>query len=146
MGQSIEDRAANGDGSEQDELFPAGSVDGDGVTLAKLRKPGQSVEATVSLSSAEVPSGGGLVDPEREGRLLVTYEPGKVEEVPVREEGRVVSWKERQHLRVVHVERVARGGDHIEASFVELLDGDPKTAGKLLDRLQKRAKAALAPA
>jgi hypothetical protein len=146
MGESISERAANG-GDEQDELFPLGSIEGGTKTLKTLIPAGSEVRSTVSMKSAEVPASGGIFDPGFEGKLLVTVVLGKVETVPLREEGRVVRWKVRQVVEAVHVERVQAGGaGAIEASFGDLLAEDAKAAGKLLDKLKARAGNALATA
>jgi hypothetical protein len=86
--RSIEGRAANGEGDDAPELFPLGSLEGDGVTLKTIVKPSEKVETTVAMMSAEVPSSGGLLDPRREGMLLVTYELAQAPLVPKREGGR----------------------------------------------------------
>lgn len=149
---SITGRAANGEGDEPEiELFPQGSVQGDGKSLKSLIKPGHSVQPTVSLMSAEVPiSTGGLLDPEREGMLLVTYELAKLEPVPVREGDRgdrkIVGWKIRQQLRPVYIEPVQGEAGTIEAAFAALADASPKDAGALLDRLHTRMSDVLATA
>jgi hypothetical protein len=146
-GESIADRAENGEGDgDDDELFPLGNVEGGPKTLKNLIRAGATVKSTISLASAEVPAGEGIFDPEAEGRLLVTFALGKVEVVPLKAEGKVQSYKVRQTLTPVYVERVSADGGDIEASFEALLDGDPKAAGKLLDKLQSRATKALAPA
>lgn len=139
-----------GDDGFTEELFPLGSIEGDSKTLKNLVKPGQKVEQTVSLMSAEVPiSGGGLLDPEREGLLLVTYEAAGYTQVPVREGDRTVgktvkSWKYRTQLRPIYVERVEGNAGDIEANFVLLSDADEAEAGALLDRLQARLREKLA--
>jgi hypothetical protein len=149
MGDSISERAANGDGDgdEADELFPMGNVEGGPKTLKTLIKPGAKVKSTISLASAEVPAGDGIFDPEGEGVLLVTFALGKVEEIPLRAEGQLQSWKVRQTLHPVYVERVgAAKGSEVEAAFAALLRDDPAAAGKTLDAMQKRAGKALATA
>lgn len=150
---SIEARAASGEHEEGDEpqgeMFPLGSIEGDAKTLKTLVKPGQKTEQTVSLMSAEVPiSGGGLLDPEREGMLLVTYEPAGYTEVPVREGDRasgkrVKGWKFRTQLRPIYVERVEGEAGVLEANFAALAEGDARAAGALLDRMRARLTDAL---
>lgn len=152
-GGSISERAANGEGAEPDEeqpeLFPQGSIEGDAKTLKTLIKAGLPVEQTVAMGSAEVPiSSGGLIDPEKEGMLLVTYEAAGYKPVPVREgerhEGkRVKGWKIRTYLRPIHVERVNGEAGAIEANFAALLDADEAEAGALLDRLSARTSSKL---
>lgn len=106
---SIEGRAANGEHEQEpaEELFPLGSLPGDQKTLKTVFKSGLPVEVTVSLRAAEVPVRDGLVDFEKAGRVLVAYEPHKVEVVAQREEGKLVGYKVRQVLRPSHVEQVA---------------------------------------
>lgn len=142
---SIEGRAANGEnggGEFEPELFPTGSIDGDAKTIKTLIRAGMPVKTTASLMSAEVPTRGGLLDPERNGHLLVAFEVAKYEPIVEREgepgAKKVVGWKIRQHLRPVYVETIDGGAGEIEASFAALLDGDPKGAAALVDRLQGR--------
>lgn len=99
-GNSIADRAE----AEPPAPEPP-PVEGDQqLTLAGLGPRSMAVEVTVSLMSAEVP-GSGLLDPDREGQLIVAFAPAKYEYVPVRDGGRIVRWKLRQSLRPVHVMR-----------------------------------------
>lgn len=145
MGDSIEQRAANGD-DEDPELFPLGQVTGGEKTLKNLIPPSASVKSTVSLASAEVPGAKGIFDPEKEGRLLVSFALGKVETLPLREEGKVVGWKVRQTLIPTFVERVDADGAMIEGAFETMLAHDEKAAAKLLDKLRERAGKALVTA
>ena len=132
---------------EQEEMFEKGSLEGDGITLKTLVRANKPQHLTVSIKKAEVPSGAGLADPEKVRTLLVTCEPGKVESVPIREDGKVREWKHRQTYTPIFVEGAQRGeAGRIEASFGTLLKEDPKAAGKLLDRLQERARGELTPA
>jgi hypothetical protein len=148
--ESIRDRAARGEHEgeseqAQDELFPMGTVDGDGRSLKTIMKANAPTRSTVSISSAEIPSGGGLFDPERERTLLVTIEPGKVELVPVHKDGKVSEWKQRQTLRPTFIESASSyGAAQIEAMFTALLADDPRDAGKLLDKLKDRVESELA--
>lgn len=103
--RSISDRAQNGE-DEQEELFPLGSLEGDKKTLAQIIRKGLPIETTVSLRSAEVPLRGGLPDPEKLHRVLITSEVAKLEPVPIREDGKIVSWKVRVVLRPTYVEAV----------------------------------------
>jgi hypothetical protein len=98
------------------------------------------------LASAEVPGSKGLFDPEKEGKLLVSFALGRVETVPLREEGKVKSWKVRQVVHPTFVQRVDADTDEVEARFELLLDGDPRAAGALLDKLKARAERVLATA
>lgn len=72
------------------------------LSLAGLGNKKMPIEAEVSLMSAAVPASG-LLDPDKEGRLIVSYVPVKYEYVPVRENGEVKRWKLRQHLRPTYV-------------------------------------------
>lgn len=142
---SIGGRAANDEGAEPEpELFPDGFVEGDeGVTHKTLIRPGLPIELKVSLTRAEIPSRGkSLFTPGREAKVLVTVEPGVVHEAPVMEGDRpnrkVTGWKLTQDLRSVYAERVTGDSANIEAEFALLMDGDPRKAGELLDKLSAR--------
>lgn len=140
------DRAAAGEHEQVDdlELFPTGTLDGDGPTPQTLVKKGMPVELTVSLMKAEVPNRGGLIDPDQVGRALVTYLPAKVDEVPVRgDDDKVKSWKIRQNLRVTYVEAASDTAGLIVKLFDELQATSPSEAGALLDRLQAAARSSL---
>lgn len=149
--QSIREMAeADSGAADAAELFPLGSLEGDETTLGGLVQPGQPVEVTVSMGTAEVPSPrGGLLSPHKEHLLLVTCEHAGYTEVPKREGDRVngktvVGWKTRQSLRPIYVERVAGEAGTIEAAFVDLLKADEQQAAALLDRMRERADRALA--
>lgn len=146
MGDSIAARAEQGEHETDDaQLFPMGSMEGDKVTLSKIVKPGEKVSVEVSLRAASVPvAGGGLIDPRRDRKLLVTVEPGGPIMVPQRDEGKIASWTARQILRPIYVEAVQGGtaGD-LEGLFAELLDADPTAASKALDSMQAKAVAVL---
>jgi hypothetical protein len=148
MAESIGERAARGEHEagepEQEQLFPMGTVEGDGRNLKTLIRPNAPIRSTVSMRKAEVPSAGGLFDPDRERMLLVTVEPSKIEHVPIRDGGRVKEWKQRQTLRPVYIEgTTSYGAAQIEAMFTALLADDPRDAGKLLDKLRGRVEAEL---
>jgi hypothetical protein len=146
--ESIAGRAANGEGgdAEQDAatLFPMGQFEGDGVTLGKLVKPGQKVETTVALSKAEIPSSGGLIDPNKAGRVLISYLPGKVEEVPHREsdDDRITRWTFRQHLRATYAQPANDEVDVIRSEFAALVELDQVRALSLAKELADVAKQA----
>jgi hypothetical protein len=90
-------------GVEEEDDGQLGFVVGDEpLKLSKLIKSGIPVESEVSLMSAAVPTDG-LLDPTKEGVLLVSYSPSKYECVPVRENGRVTRWKIRQQVRPTDV-------------------------------------------
>jgi hypothetical protein len=149
--RSISDRAANGDSETVEELFPVGAVDGDGVSLKQLVKPGHKVETTAALSRAEVPLRNGLPDPSRRLRMLVTGIPGKVHSLPLREDDgkpeAVTGWKLAQDVRVDHVENVPlTERELILNRFAAIVDESPSAAGGLLDDLQKVLAETLATA
>jgi hypothetical protein len=143
-GRSIEERAGDGDG--QMEAFPMGAVDGDAkVTLRTLIRGGEPVSFTVSMRSAEVPLRGGLVDPRKTVRLLVTCEAfdGGLP-VPQREDGKVVSWKVRQSLRPTYVEPVGpTDGDLLVHYHRELLASSPSEAAVVAERIAAQTAEAL---
>jgi hypothetical protein len=150
-GRSIGERAANGEHDEpmtEAELFPMGSLEGDEVTPQSIIKRGAPVEVTVSLSKAEVPlRGSGLLDPNRSGRVLVSFIPGVLEEVPKREDAgdpnKVTGWKIRQNLRAVYVRPATNDADLIRAAFDSLMADDAAGAGALLDALREQLSSAL---
>lgn len=139
--RSISERAQNGDGvAPEEELFPMGTLEGEGPTAQTIIKKGAATEVTVSLSKAEVPNpGGGLFDPNQYGRALVTFLPGPHHPLPVRNDkadpAKVTGWKIRQDLRVVHVAGADNAAGLIETEFEALLSDDAAAAGALLDRL-----------
>lgn len=144
--RSIAERSEDGDG--QLEAFPMGSVEGDAkVSLRTLIKSGETVENTASMRAAEVPLRGGLVDPRKAGRALVTYEVAKVEVVASREDGQIAGWKQRTTLRPTYVEPVgATDGDLIVHYFTELMSASPSEGGAVADRIARLAQEALASA
>jgi hypothetical protein len=131
---SVAERAANGGGlgEEQGEMFPLGTLDGDPKrTLASLIRKGVPLEYTASLMSAEVPLQGGLLDVESSGQVLVTWEPAKVEIVPVRKKdgsGKLDRAKVRQKLRPTYVQ--AGEGVYTREQVLEILNkvGVPESA------------------
>lgn len=145
---SISERAENGEGADadSDELFPLGEIEGGAKTIKNFIRQGADVKSTVSLAAAEVAAKSGLFDPEVEGKLIVTFEPGAVQIIPLKAEGKVQSYKVRQTLKPAFIERVDASTADIEASFELLLDGDASEAGKLLDKLKRRAQKVLATA
>jgi hypothetical protein len=103
--QSDRLRAASDDDPESDEeLFPHGSLDGDGISLKGLIKPGLPVEYTKSLLKGEVPGRKGLTNPEGERRAIVTHELAEVVIVIKREDGKITGYKIREKLRPTYVE------------------------------------------
>lgn len=141
---SIKDRAANGeheDGDPDVELFPQGGVEGDGVTLGKLVKPGKTNTTSVKVKATKVPSRGkGLGDPEKVRTLLVTTNPGKVVVTPHMRDGVVDHYTTDQIFEPTYIEAVQSGdAGRLEAAFAELLKRQPKEAAKALDAMQARA-------
>lgn len=144
-----EERAENGEHLEEGaELFPLGSLEGDTLTAQSYIPRKMPTQVTASLMSAEVPNRGGLLKPDHYGRLLVTYLPGKKEDVPLREErgnpAKVTGYKLRQHLRVTYVEDANDVPALIAQEFEGLLAVDATTAAQLLERLNNVASEALA--
>lgn len=125
----------------ESELFPNGSLAGDAVTPQTLVKRGLPVEVTVSLSKAEVPTTGGLLDPSKAGRVLVSYLPATVHEVPQREgdEDTLVGWKLRQDLRATFVEDANDEAALIRKEFAALIQLDGTAAKALLAELRDMA-------
>jgi hypothetical protein len=100
--QSIEEMAAQNGDHPEDLQEPIFALEGDKqLTLAGLGPRTMAIESEVSLMSASVPCRG-LIDPNKEGRLIVSY-------VPVREGGKIVKWKLRQYLRIMYVDTVLEG-------------------------------------
>jgi hypothetical protein len=89
---------------DQDELFPTGSLPGDGIDLKRLIKPGKPVEYTKSLLKGEVPGRDGLTNPEGVRRAIVTHELAEVVIVIKREDGEITGYKIREKLRPTFVE------------------------------------------
>lgn len=148
-GASAEERAEAGE--EIEELLPMGALDGEGPTLQNIVKRGMPVTLKVALSRAEVPNqGGGLFDPGRYGRALVTFIPGAHHPLPLREDAnnpeKVTAWKVTQDLRVTHVAPATNPYALIRAEYEALLATEPEKAGGLLDELQRMAAEALAAA
>lgn len=140
MAQSTEEEQ----GQQDDvQLFPMGSIEGDGVSLKTFIRGNRDNKLTVKIKSTRVPSGSGLADPEKDRVLLVTCEPGKVETVPHKEEGKVVRYTTVQVYEPIFVEGVQRGDvGRMEAAFKSMLTDDPDSAAKMLDRMQAAASMA----
>jgi len=116
--------------------FPMGALEGDAITLGKLVKASESVGVEVSMSKAAVPvSSGGLLNPRRQGRVLVTYLPGKVEEVPHRVDGEIDRWTFRQHLQPIFVSPANDEATLIRAEMANLAQTDQVRAQALLAEL-----------
>jgi hypothetical protein len=136
QGRSLEQLA---DEESEAELFPQGSLAGDDLTPQKLIKRGLPTEVTVSIGKAEVPMpAGGLMDPGKSGRVLVSYAFFKNEEVAQRENGDIVGWKIRQHLKATYVQQANDEAALIRSEFDALIALDEAAAGRLLDDLTRR--------
>lgn len=90
-------------GEDEDELFPAGSLEGDpNLSVAKLLK-GKPQTLEVKMKGGSTGLKGGLIDPYSIGRAMVIHEVEKIELVPQREgdpgNRRIVGWTVRQILR-----------------------------------------------
>lgn len=134
-GQSIEDLVD--DDADQPELFPMGTLEGEGITPQRLIKKGLPVEVTVSIGKAEVPMpSGGLMDPNKSGRALVSYVFGKNEDIPQFEDGNIVGWKIRQNLRATYVQNANDEAELIRREFEALMALDGEAAGRVLDELK----------
>lgn len=149
--QTIREMAeADAEQTEATELFRMGTLDGDGITLADLIKPGEPVRYTVSMngtSEIEAPKGG-MLDMRKEHLLLVTCEVAHPTPVPQRTGDRatgktIESWKVRQKLTPVYVERVQGEEGAILAGFIDLLHGDAHRAAALFDQMKDRLQTAL---
>lgn len=135
----------------QAEMFPMGALGGEGPTAQSIIRRGEPVELTVSLSRAEVPNpSGGLFDPNKYGRALVTFIPSTHHPLPLREDDaapqKVTGWKIRQDLRVTHVKPATDRVALIREEFQLLLDRDARAAGALLEELAAIASEVLAAA
>jgi hypothetical protein len=129
---SIEDR----EHEEPIELFPDGSLEGDAVTAQTLVRKGMTTEVTVSLGRAEVPTKAGLLNPDKGGRVFVSYVPGKVEHVPDRDDdGKVVGWKLRQHLRPTYVQDANDDVNVAREAFGQVMALDAQKAAELHSEL-----------
>lgn len=133
------------------ELFPEGSLEGDNVTAQTYVRRGLPVEVTVALGTAEVPTRAGLLDPNKAGRVLVSFVPGGKRDVPIREDGsktgKVVGWKLRQILTPTYVADASDEATVCRNAFAALLATDAPAAGALLAELRDMAETELgAPA
>ena len=123
------------------ELFPSGFVEGDQWNLDAISRSHLPINVTVSLSRAEVPTKHGLPDPNAAGRLAVSYEGGKIEIIPEKEEQSdgskpTMGWKLRCHLRPTYVSELGYGATSARTEFLSLLDDDPNAAAALLDEFK----------
>lgn len=105
--ESIAEQAAalNGGGPEVPEPPPVPPLEGDGQLTLNLGTLARgAIEAEVSLMSAAVPLDG-MLAPGEEVLLEVSALPQRYSYVPVRENGKVVRWKLRLHVRPTYVRR-----------------------------------------
>lgn len=128
----------------EEEMFPTGSLPGDEISPQSLIKKGLPIELVVSLSKAEVPiRGNGLVNPNAYGQVLVTYLPGKLHELPIRQDehdgAKVTGWKLTQDLRAMYVEDANDRAGLITAQFEALCATDGAGATALLANLRELA-------
>lgn len=139
--RTVADRAADGEPEKtEEELFPAGSLVGDSITPQTLVKKGLPVELKVSLTRAEVPiKDGGLFDPNKYTRALVTVLPGPATETPKRDDrndgAKVTGWKIAQELRVTYVTPADDAGALVLAEFEALLATEPERAAELAEKI-----------
>jgi hypothetical protein len=138
----------DGDGTEQGEMFPNGTLEGEGKTLKTLVKPGQAVETTISIGKAEVPLRNGMPDPDKPMRALVTGIFQSCKPTARREDAgnpvKVTGWKLAVHLRADFVEAVPFDDAGLIAQrFRAMLEVEPSAAGRLLEQLQALASEAL---
>lgn len=146
---SVSDRAAGGEHrDEPEQMFPVGSLDGDGIAPNRWIKDGVPTELVVSLSKAEVPlHGAGLPDANGYGRCMVTYLPGKKHELPIREDknetAKVTGKKVSVDLRATFVQDANDVPALVRREFEGLLATSPAAAGKLLDEFKALAEQAL---
>lgn len=147
----LQDAAGDSSGGEDPgpELFPEGTVEGDGLSLKNLIKPGQDVTMTIALMSHEIdaPKDGGLIDPDRKVFLLVEGVVAKPIPVPQRDSDKdalkVTGWKVRQQVRPVAINRVKGESVDLQAAFRAILEQDQAKAGALLDALNAAYREAL---
>jgi hypothetical protein len=136
--KSISQQAEGAEPEEPEELFPLGSLEGDELTPQKLIKKGAPVQVTVSIGSAEVPMpSGGLLDPERTGKLIVSYAFKQQTEVPQRDGEDITGWKIRQELRATHVRSANDPVKLIKDEYAAVLGKDEAGAGRLLEELKE---------
>lgn len=99
-GESIGERAENGDEPQEPQPPPLEGTEQ--LTLAGLARRGMPIESVISIMSKEHPIKG-MYKPDEEVVLIVTVRVNKYEYVPVRENGEVTRYKNRQQLRIVAV-------------------------------------------
>jgi hypothetical protein len=129
------------EGGEQEELFPQGSLTGGKTTLKTLVKTGQGHKLRVALSRMEVPLRGGLPDPDRQVRALVTGIFQKEETLAERDDPgnplKVTGWKTTAKLRVEYVEHIPDDdAGLIEQRFKAMLEVEPRIGGRVARPLE----------
>lgn len=96
---------------EAQEEFPMGLFEpSDAKTIKTLIASGLPVELTVSLGAAEIPLRGGIPDPNKLHRLLITSRFHKAEPIAQYDsddDTKIVGWKIRVHMKSRHVEVVS---------------------------------------
>lgn len=139
-GRPIDDQPDQAE--DEPELFPLGTLSGDPkVTHRNLIKAGLPVKLECALSRAAVPLTGGLHAFGASGEVLVTFEAGKVNQVPEFHSERqadgsrkVKAVKLVQELSAVHV-RDAAGMFTLE-QVLDILEqefGIPRSANKVAE-------------
>jgi hypothetical protein len=95
-------------GKGEQAEFPLGTIEGDAKTVKNLIKSGLPITVEASLTSAKVPMTGGLADPDKAGRVMVSHEAAKYLLIPQREgepgSKKIVGWTIRCQLRSTYVE------------------------------------------
>lgn len=107
--KGIAEAAASEEAGEesQEELFPAGILDGDKKQLKDLLRKNLPVTTTISMSSASIPLRDGLLDPEKAQWVLVKALVGNVNVVYKREDGEIVEAEIRQSIKPVLTQQAA---------------------------------------
>lgn len=140
---TIAERAAAGEADEDTpELFPSGVLDGDKITPQNiLKKAKDGVQLVARLSAHELPLRQGLFDPNKQGRAIVHFLPGKKTDEPVRGGAGddVTQWKIVQKLDVYFAEPAGDEAALITKEFQALLELDASKAATLLDELRALA-------
>lgn len=126
-----------------EELFPAGSLDGEEITPQQFIKKGAKTQVVASIGKADVPLKAWMIPPDKMGRALVSYAFLKNEEIPTFEgEGaarKIKHWKIRQHLTATYVEPANDEAELIRSEFGALITLDAPAARALLSELQEMA-------
>lgn len=150
---SVAQRAENGEGGgkpddePQAELFPDGVIDGDPrVTIKNLIRGGENVDLEVTLMQGKVPLRGGLVDPRRSGKVVVSHDAAKYLLIPQREgepgDKKVKGWTVRCQLKPTYSEPAS--AYWTEEEVMRLVDalGIPRSSDKVVELLKEHREAA----